>query len=57
MGPTIRHLSTVNVLFADGHVKALKANAFYWNLSWMMHPECDSATNVSLCFDLTNAPA
>ena len=57
MGPTIRHLSTVNVLFTDGHVKALKANAFYWNLSWMMHPECDSATNVSPCFDLANAPA
>ena len=57
MGPTIRHLSTTNVLFADGHVKALKANAFYWKLSWMMHPECDNATNVSPCFDLNNAPA
>lgn len=57
MAPTIRHLGTTNVLFADGHVKALKANAFYWNLSWMMHPECDSATNVSPCFDLNSAPA
>lgn len=52
MAPTIRHLGTTNVLFADGHVKSLKGESFYYNKSWMLRPECDSATNTGNCYTL-----
>jgi prepilin-type N-terminal cleavage/methylation domain-containing protein/prepilin-type processing-associated H-X9-DG protein len=36
-GPLARHLETCNVGFADGHVKALKVEKFYYNNSpWMI---------------------
>ncbi len=35
-GPSVRHLETGNVLFADGHVKALRAEKwFYANTPWL----------------------
>lgn len=37
-GPIIRHLETGNVLFADGHVKALKASGWYYANSPYMNP-------------------
>ncbi len=40
VGPRIRHLETVNVAFADGHVKALKADSFYYKNSWQLSPIC-----------------
>lgn len=49
MGPTIRQIGTTNIFFADGHVKSLKPESFYYNKSWMLHPECDSATNAGNC--------
>jgi prepilin-type N-terminal cleavage/methylation domain-containing protein/prepilin-type processing-associated H-X9-DG protein len=42
VGPAIRHLDTVNVLFADGHAKALQANSFYYPYSWQLWPSCES---------------
>ncbi len=49
MGPTPRHLETTNLLYADGHVKALRPSAFYYNNSWQMHPECSSKTGTGVC--------
>ncbi|RYF45796.1 MAG: hypothetical protein EOO38_15385, partial [Cytophagaceae bacterium] len=35
-GPCVRHLETTNVLFFDGHVKALRADKFYYpNSPWL----------------------
>jgi prepilin-type N-terminal cleavage/methylation domain-containing protein/prepilin-type processing-associated H-X9-DG protein len=37
-GPLARHLETANVGFADGHVKALRIEKFYYNASGWMKP-------------------
>jgi prepilin-type N-terminal cleavage/methylation domain-containing protein/prepilin-type processing-associated H-X9-DG protein len=49
MGPNPRHLETAVVGFADGHVKALRPNSWYYTNSWQMHPECSSKTGVAPC--------
>lgn len=37
-GPLARHLETTNVGFADGHVKAMRIEKFYYNASGWMKP-------------------
>jgi prepilin-type processing-associated H-X9-DG protein len=49
MGPNPRHLDTAVVGFADGHVKSLNTNVFYYNHAWMLHPECGSKTGAGNC--------
>jgi prepilin-type N-terminal cleavage/methylation domain-containing protein/prepilin-type processing-associated H-X9-DG protein len=50
VGPAIRHLGTVNIAFADGHVKTMKANSFYYDNSWQMNPVCSaSGTPTTAC--------
>ena len=49
MGPIERHLDTVVVGFADGHVKSLKANSWFYANSWQMHPDCSSKTGTGDC--------
>jgi len=49
MGPIARHLDTVVVGFADGHVKSLRPNSWYYANSWQMHPECSSKTGTGSC--------
>ncbi len=34
-GPAVRHMEMSNVGFADGHVKAMKANWYYVNTPWL----------------------
>lgn len=50
VGPSQRHMETGIVGFADGHVKALRPNTWYYNQSWQMNPACSSKTGVSPCF-------
>ena len=45
--PSARHLETANVLFADGHVKSLRAEKFY----------DPAGTNPLPCFDITKGCA
>ena len=49
MGPIDRHLDTVVVGFADGHVKSLRPNSWYYANSWQMHPDCSSKTGTGDC--------
>ena len=49
MGPNPRHLETTVVGYADGHVKALRANSWYYNSSWQLNPACSSKTGVAPC--------
>jgi prepilin-type N-terminal cleavage/methylation domain-containing protein/prepilin-type processing-associated H-X9-DG protein len=48
-GPNPRHLGTVVVGFADGHVKAMNPDSFYYKNNWMMHPDCASKTGTGYC--------
>ncbi len=48
-GPNPRHLETANVGYADGHVKSLRANSWYYNNSWQMFPDCASQTGTGHC--------
>ncbi len=50
MGPKARHLETVAVAYADGHVKSVRPESFYFNRSYQMHPECDGPTNTGNCY-------
>ena len=56
IGPTVRHLGTINLGYADGHVKAQRPETFYFDRSWNMNPACDSATNTGSCYDFAHAP-
>lgn len=49
-GPSQRHLETGIVGFADGHVKALRPNKWYWSSSWQLEPTCSEKTNAGLCW-------
>jgi prepilin-type N-terminal cleavage/methylation domain-containing protein/prepilin-type processing-associated H-X9-DG protein len=49
VGPNPRHLETANVGFADGHVKSLRTETWYYNGSWQLNPACSSKTGVSPC--------
>ncbi len=48
-GPNPRHLETANVGFADGHVKALRVDSWYYPNSWQLSPTCSSKTGVAPC--------
>lgn len=49
MGPNPRHLETSNVGFADGHVKAMKPETWYYNDSWYLEPTCGGKTGTGEC--------
>lgn len=49
MGPNPRHLEMANVGYVDGHVKALRAEKFYYNDSWALEPSCSSQTGTGEC--------
>jgi prepilin-type N-terminal cleavage/methylation domain-containing protein/prepilin-type processing-associated H-X9-DG protein len=49
VGPNPRHLETVNVGYADGHVKSVRAESWYYNSSWQLNPACSSKTGVAPC--------
>jgi prepilin-type N-terminal cleavage/methylation domain-containing protein/prepilin-type processing-associated H-X9-DG protein len=48
-GPSPRHLETTNVGFADGHVKSMRPENWYYDNSWQLHPECSAKTGVIPC--------
>ena len=48
-GPSPRHLETTVTGYADGHVKSVRPNTWYYTNSWQMSPTCDSKTGVAPC--------
>ena len=49
VGPSPRHLETTVTGYADGHVKSVRPNNWYYFSSWQMSPTCSSQTGTAPC--------